>query len=82
MDHPREKLMFQVIHALHTAGRCTECGECERACPMDLPVMTLKQALNRQIKDLFDYQAGTDPEATPPLFQFREEEERIEEKKW
>ena len=81
-DHPREKLMFQALHALHTAGRCTECGECERACPMDLPIMTLKQALNRQIKDIFDYQAGTDPDQVPPLFQFKEEEERIKEKKW
>jgi ferredoxin len=81
-DHPREKLMFQALHALHTAGRCTECGECERACPMDLPIMTLKQALNRQIKDIFDYQAGTDPDKTPPLFQFREEEEHIKERKW
>ncbi|NMC48058.1 MAG: 4Fe-4S ferredoxin [Desulfovibrio sp.] len=81
-DHPREKLMFQVIHALHTAGRCVECGECERACPMGLPVMALKRALNRQISELFDYRAGLDPEAIPPLFTFREEEDRIGEKKW
>ena len=81
-DNPREKLMFQAMHALHTAGRCTECGECERACPMDLPIMTLKQALNRRIKELFDYEAGKDPEQTPPLFQFREEEEHIKERKW
>jgi ferredoxin len=81
-DHPREKLMFQAIHALHTAGRCTECGECERACPMGLPVMTLKQALNRRIQELFDYRAGSDPDQAPPLFEFREEEKNIKEKEW
>ncbi len=81
-DHPREKLMFQAIHALHTAGRCTECGECERACPMGLPVMTLKRALNRRIKDVFDYQAGIDPNQTPPLFEFREVETNIKEREW
>ncbi|WP_419787048.1 4Fe-4S dicluster domain-containing protein [Pseudodesulfovibrio sp.] len=81
-DHPREKLMFQAMHALHTAGRCTECGECERACPMDLPIMTLKQVLNRNIKDIFDYQAGMDPDQTPPLFEFREQEKNIKEREW
>jgi ferredoxin len=81
-DHPREKLMFQAIHALHTAGRCTECGECERACPMGLPIMTMKQALNRSIQDLFDYRAGCDPDQAPPLFEFREEEKNIKERDW
>ena len=79
-DTPREKLMFQAIHALHTAGRCTECGECERACPMGIPVLAMKQALNRRIKHLFDYQAGMDEESTPPLFMFRQQEEHIKER--
>jgi Na+-translocating ferredoxin:NAD+ oxidoreductase RnfC subunit len=73
--------MFQAIHALHTAGRCTECGECERACPMGIPVLAMKQALNRRIKHLFDYQAGMDAESTPPLFMFRQQEEHIKERK-
>ena len=36
-DSVTEKLMFQVVHASHLSGRCTECGECERACPMGIP---------------------------------------------
>lgn len=79
-DTPREKLMFQAIHALHTAGRCTECGECERACPMGIPILAMKQALNRRIKHLFDYEAGMDVESTPPLFMFRQQEETIKER--
>ncbi|GFM38059.1 4Fe-4S dicluster domain-containing protein [Desulfovibrio psychrotolerans] len=79
-DTPREKLMFQAIHALHSAGRCTECGECERACPMGIPVLAMKQALNRRIKHLFDYQAGMDAQSTPPLFMFRQQEENIKER--
>lgn len=78
-DTPREKLMFQAIHALHTAGRCTECGECERACPMGIPILAMKQALNRRIKHLFEYEAGMDENGTPPLFMFRQQEDSIKE---
>ncbi|WP_300162449.1 4Fe-4S dicluster domain-containing protein [Solidesulfovibrio sp.] len=81
-DTATEKLMFQVVHALHLAGRCTECGECQRACPMDIPVLALKKHLNRTIRDLFDYQAGVDPQAIPPLLQFKLEEDNIKERSW
>ena len=81
-DSVTEKLMFQVVHAMHLAGRCTECGECQRACPMDIPVLALKKHLNRTIHDLFDYQAGVDTAAIPPLLQFKVEEVNIKERSW
>ena len=81
-DAVTEKLMFQVVHAMHLAGRCTECGECQRACPMDIPVLALKKHLNRTIHDLFNYQAGVDPAAIPPLLQFKVEEDNIKERGW
>lgn len=78
----REKWMFQMVHALHLAGRCTECGECERACPMDIPVLHFKRKFNKEIKELFGYEAGVDPEATPPLYTFQVEEANINERGW
>ncbi len=78
-DTVTEKLMFQVVHSVHLSGRCTECGECQRACPMDIPVLALKQQMNRVIWELFEYQAGTDPEAVPPLLAFQAEEKNIHE---
>ncbi|MCE5333985.1 MAG: hydrogenase iron-sulfur subunit [Desulfobacteraceae bacterium] len=78
-DTITEKLMFQVVHAVHTAGRCTECGECERACPMDIPILAMKRQMNRAIRELFEYKAGTDPEAVPPLLAFQAEEKNIHE---
>lgn len=74
-----EKLMFQIVHAMHMSGRCTECGECRRACPMDIPVSALKRQMNRIIWNLFDYRAGTDPKAVPPLLAFEVEEKNIHE---
>ncbi len=81
-DTPREKLLFQLVHALHLAGRCTECGECQRACPVDIPILAFKRKLNAVVKDLFDYQAGVDPQAVPPLSTFQVEEANINERGW
>jgi formate dehydrogenase subunit beta len=65
-----EKLLFHFIHALHLAGRCTECGECERVCPMEIPVTLMKEKLGQITRDLLGYEAGLDPEALPPLLTF------------
>ena len=81
-DDTREKWMFQLIHAMHLAGRCTECGECQRVCPVDIPLLTLKRKLGQVTRDLFVYEAGTNPDAQPPLSTFQVEEENINERGW
>lgn len=69
MDLP-EKYMFHFIHAMHLAGRCTECGECERVCPMEIPVTLIKEELNKIVKELLAFEPGIDPSAVPPLLTF------------
>jgi formate dehydrogenase (coenzyme F420) beta subunit len=76
-----EKMTFHMIHAMHLAGRCTECGECDRACPMDIPLSKLKKKINMDMKELFDYVPGTSAEDKPPLYTFNVDEEKIEEHK-
>lgn len=65
-----EKFFFHMIHAFHLAGRCTGCGECERVCPMEIPVALVKEKLNQIVIELLAYEAGLDPEAKPPLLTF------------
>lgn len=65
-----EKFLFHFIHAQHLAGRCTECGECERVCPMEIPVTLMKEKLNKTTQELLSYEAGLDPQAVPPLLTF------------
>lgn len=76
----QEKWLFQVMHALHLAGRCTECGECQRSCPMGIPILLLKRMMNRELKALFNYEAGVDVGAVPPLHTFLMEEDRIKDR--
>jgi formate dehydrogenase (coenzyme F420) beta subunit len=68
--HMSEKYLFHFIHALHLAGRCTGCGECERACPMEIPVTLIKEKLNQITREILVYEAGLDPEAVPPLLTY------------
>ncbi|MBE3120131.1 MAG: hydrogenase iron-sulfur subunit [Candidatus Atribacteria bacterium] len=53
-----EKRTFHLGRAYHLAGRCVGCNECERACPMDIPIGLLNQKLAEEIEAAFDYRAG------------------------
>lgn len=73
----REKFLFHMIHALHLAGRCTGCGECERVCPAEIPVALIKEKLNQITREILDYEAGLDPNASPPLLTYNASESGI-----
>jgi ferredoxin len=62
--------IYHLVRALHTAGRCTECGECERACPMGIDVRLLARKLCQEVEDLYGYRPGEAIEATPVLSSF------------
>ena len=77
----KEKLFFQCIHAVHLAGRCTGCGECQRACPVGIPILALRQQMARAIAEVFDgYKSGMDKEATPPLLGYLVDEKNIKQR--
>jgi len=66
-----ENQLFGLTRAYHIADRCIECGECARACPMDLPLMELNRKLIKDINQLFGpYEASLDTETTPPLAKY------------
>ena len=76
-----ENLMFQLIHVSHLSGRCVGCGECERACPMGIPLGLLRAKSNKIMAELFNHEAGLNPETVPPLLSFKTEEAAIQEHK-
>lgn len=70
-----EKQNYQAIRAFHVAGRCIDCGECERACPMEIPIQEINRKIIKDINEMYgDYEAGLDPEDNPPLGTYRNED--------
>jgi len=62
---------FHFLRAYHLAGRCTDCGACERACPMGIKVRMFTKKLEKDIKELYGYETGLSVEERPPLDTFR-----------
>jgi len=58
---------FHFLRAYHCAGRCTDCGACERACPVGINMRTLTKKLEKDCFDLFQWEAGMSLEVRPPL---------------
>jgi len=60
-----EKRTFHLGRAYHLAGRCVGCNECERACPMGIPIGLLNQKLAEEIEAAFDHHAGLTVSPSP-----------------
>ena len=66
--------MFQVIRNIHVTGRCTDCGECERVCPVNIPLRSLTKEMYDIVGELFNYKSGMDKDAAPLLTAYELEE--------
>lgn len=66
-----EENLFHIIRAFHVAGRCTDCGECSRVCPQNIPLHLLNRKFIKDINELYGiYQAGADMDSKSPLTDF------------
>ena len=60
-----ENTAFHITRAFHLAGRCAECGECERVCPAKIPLGRLNRKLARVVRDKYGFEPGLDPDGEP-----------------
>ncbi len=68
-----EEQMFHIVRAFHVAGRCTDCGECSRVCPQNIPLHLLNRKFIKDIDNMYgEYQAGETAEGKTPLTSYTE----------
>jgi formate dehydrogenase (coenzyme F420) beta subunit len=72
-------LMFPLVRLAHVADSCVNCGQCQDACPMEIPLTRLYHMLNRDLSSLFGYVPGMDITEYPPLTTVTHEELHVEE---
>jgi len=70
----QDNLLFQITRNIHVAGRCTDCGECERVCPVNIPLRSLTREMYDIVGELFQFKAGMDKDALPLMTHYEEEE--------
>ena len=68
---PTDTMTFHIMRAYHCAGRCTDCGACERVCPVGIPMRQFTKKLNKDALTLFSWEAGLNPDVRPPLDVYR-----------
>jgi len=65
-------MSFHLIRGYHLADKCIECGECERSCPAEIPLLTFRKMVAKDVKELFKFTPG-DRKTVSPLLTILEE---------
>ncbi|HEY5973301.1 MAG TPA: Fe-S oxidoreductase [Geobacteraceae bacterium] len=73
---PAGNMGWHIVRAMHLAGRCAGCAECERVCPMDIPLNLLNRKMAQELKELYGQEAGMTPQDKGPLAQYREDDDQ------
>ncbi len=68
--HLRGNFSWHMARALHLAGRCVDCGECQRACPAGIPLTVINGKVGQVMGARFGFRPTDDPDAPAPIGTF------------
>ncbi len=74
--NPPDVEFWNLGRAYHLAGRCVDCGACERACPMEIKILNLTRKLNKDVNELYNFETGLSIDEKPVLGEFKFEDEQ------
>jgi len=69
--HDLGNLEWNVMRAMHLAGRCVNCGDCSRACPVGIPLFLLNQKLINEVFGHFNFRSGMAAKAENAMSVFK-----------
>jgi len=67
-----DNMGYHLTRALHLAGRCIDCGECDRVCPVRIPLRLLNTRLEREVRETFGYDPGASVDVASFVSSFRD----------
>jgi ferredoxin len=73
---PAANMAWHLVRAMHLAGRCAGCAECERVCPMEIPLNLLNRRMAEELKLLYGHEAGMEPQEQGPLTSYDEKDDQ------
>lgn len=62
---------WHMLRGIHLAGRCINCGECGRACPLEIPIHLFTYKMVTDVKADFDVTAGMSAEMPSLLSSYK-----------
>ena len=73
---PGGNTAWHMVRAMHLAGRCSGCAECERVCPMDIPLNLLNRKMAQELYELYGFEVTMQPQEQTPLTSYRENDDQ------
>lgn len=67
------KPQFHMERLIHMVDSCINCGQCEDACPVDIPLSKISHEINYRLREIFDYIPGIDDKKPPLSYLFNKE---------
>jgi ferredoxin len=65
---PTDIKTWHLLRAFHDAGRCTDCGACEAACPMDIKIRVFTRKTIKECVEKYGWETGLCHNGFPSFF--------------